>query len=130
MITIIENRFFIEGIFNTLIEAENYLSEHPKKENCRLIETLFSTFPFYIIEINDKFTYTNENEVIKYINGIDFDKIENNEELILNLYRISEPYKSKKYNSDNMGILEHTHFTKGDIIELKESNNWEEYLYK
>jgi hypothetical protein len=38
MITVIENRDFVEGVFNTPEEASGYYAKHPSRNTCRISE--------------------------------------------------------------------------------------------
>ena len=65
MITVIENTHFVEGIFSTHEDAEDYMMDHLKKEHCRLIDTSFAAFPLYIIELNyGEFIYVSPKDAI------------------------------------------------------------------
>jgi hypothetical protein len=120
MITIIENKNFVEGIFQTKDGAEKYLSSHPKRENCEIKELSFDFFPFYMLETDNGFRYTcDQNEVIVFFEKQDIRDVTNPENVVFNLYRVTEPFRSLKYDDDRMGIIEHYHITKERIEEYR-----------
>jgi hypothetical protein len=51
MITVIENKDFVECVFKTKGEAEEYYSNHPSRETCRIIELEAKRFPIFVTEI-------------------------------------------------------------------------------
>ncbi|MDR0517451.1 MAG: hypothetical protein LBH25_10455 [Fibromonadaceae bacterium] len=80
MITVIENKNFIEAIFLNKEEAEMYLQEHPQIEACILKEMRFSEFPFYIAEVKicelGEFIYFSaKDELLNYIKSLNIDNI-------------------------------------------------------
>ena len=76
MITVIENKGFIEAIFPSRKEAVAYLQDHPQRENCKLRQLKFSEFPFYFIEANDEHIYfATKDELVDYLKNMDTDKI-------------------------------------------------------
>jgi hypothetical protein len=109
--TIIETRdksnLFIEGIFHTRDEAEQYISKHPKPENCTFID-IEGNFPLYVIEkFHESFTYFSDiEELIKYVDNI----ISLRAEKPI-IYIIQDKYTSDNINKDSMGNLFHEHFT-------------------
>jgi len=142
MITIIENKNFIEGIFLNREEAGKYLLDHPQKEKCAVKETMADNFPLYIVECNfGKFDYCfTKDELINFIKNINLKKIrkskgtvfrvdENNdtktkkrEELNITIYVIDEPFINKEKNSDAMGGLKHYHIADEKINQVKNGN--------
>ncbi|MDR1911829.1 MAG: hypothetical protein LBQ52_05735 [Helicobacteraceae bacterium] len=113
MIAVIENRDFIEGIFAAKEEASEYLARHIAKENCALKETAFEKFPFYTLEIGrGKFKYVNSAyEVIKFAFDADTKGLDP-DFCLFNIYRVSEPFLSRRMNGDAMGLLNHRHIEK------------------
>ncbi len=129
MISILENKQFIEGIFLTKKEAENYFSVHPNKKNCRLVELAFDCFPFYILETANGFVYTcNQEEVIKFANEVEMQAFDA-DTIVFNLYRITEPFKSKYMDKDSMGGLVHFHLTKQIIENNNKTGDWDQHYF-
>jgi hypothetical protein len=114
--TILENKNFIEGIFQTRNEAEQYLGKHPQKEKCLLKDMQLDTFPIYILEIEfGNFLYFSSKESANnYLNTID---IENIKSIIL--YIIEEPYICSSINQDEMGLLDHEHIKSTEYISIE-----------
>lgn len=149
MITVVENyrskakyRDFVEAIFSNRNDAEDYISKHPAKELCRLVELPFDKYPFALIEVgwdmqgnyNTQFIYLKDNdELFAYYKSLDIDKeiarqkgwIEKqgiakycdesdyNTFLLVNI--ISEQTISPEYNLDPMGGFDHFHIGVRDI---------------
>jgi hypothetical protein len=142
MITIIENTNFVEGIFFIRNDAEKYLLDHPKRENCLVKELMIEDFPLYVLEINfGKFIYISTKDgVINFIKEVDMNEItkkkstifkidknngteveEINEESIT-IYVIKEPFMNEIKNKDTMGIFTHYHIKKNELMEIKNGN--------
>jgi len=141
MITVLETRDFFEVILNTRQEVEEYLSVHPEKESCRLIELAFEKYPFVVLEIDrGNFKYfENINSFRNYLKETDIQDIpkakavliysksddSTDEDCIkeiitpaLTIYIIKGPYKSYYVNEDGIGSLEHHHLEYCDVDEL------------
>ena len=147
MITIIENINFVEGIFLNTNEAENYLIDHPQKENCKIINNESASFPFFIVEyVFGKFDYCfTKEELIDYIKNIDKSKlqkskytifssnsnnIERKEDLDITVYLIRNPFVSNNKNNDTMGWMEHDHIRENEIDEIKNGNTEKLFVLK
>ena len=138
-ITILENIDFVEAAFSNKKEAKEYLFDHPKKENCKLLESGIHSFPFFIIENGwGKFSYhSTKNEVTDFLKKLNWKDInigritkfiidENNDTEIetsvgpsIIIYKISEPFASIEKNSDEMGTLRHYHIDQEVISEIR-----------
>jgi viroplasmin and RNaseH domain-containing protein len=143
MITVIENKNFVEGIFASWENAEKYLIGHPGKETCLVKDITIKEFPFFIVETNfGEFIYfSTKEEIINYIRKINMEEIkkkkrtiiridENNndeieriEEESITIYVIKKPYINEVKNEDAMGIFEHYHIDKETLKEIKNGNN-------
>jgi hypothetical protein len=104
MMTILENQDFIEGMFKTRQEAEQYLSTHPQKETCVLKDMPFDAFPLFIIEIcRGQFFYvSSEEKARQYI-------ADNKLTDSVTVYTIRDFRISGTINTDEMGSWEHCH---------------------
>jgi len=142
MITVIENKNFVEGIFLNREEAEKYLSDHPQKEKCVIKDMKFDHFPLYVVECNfGKFDYCHtKDELINFIKEIDLNKVHKSKrtvfrvdednvtemervnELSITIYVINEPVINKEKNKDSMGGLEHYHIEEERINHVKNGN--------
>jgi hypothetical protein len=79
VITAIENyahgQNFVERIFDTKDEADEYMKMHPNKDSCKIKELDGFVYPFAIIEISGgvvQFNYLkNEEELVKFIKALD-----------------------------------------------------------
>ena len=131
MITILQTRDFIEGVFNSKTEAEKYYSNHPEKNSCQIIELTFQKYPFFMIEVEyGKFRYfENQHSFIAFLKEINLQDMpkgkatvfhisddpdcnyrEERRAISLTLYYIDEPFHNEKIiNQDFMGCLDHTH---------------------
>jgi hypothetical protein len=127
MITVIENKDFIEGIFQKPEEAEKYLLDHPQKEKC-ILKNTYDNFPFYVVEKEyGKFIYfSTKDEIITHIKNMDLkerNKSKMTEEINITIYIIKGPYISETKNKDAMGILEHYHIEQEVLNKIKNGNN-------
>jgi hypothetical protein len=146
MITVIENINFVEGIFKSYKNAENYLTDHPKKENCKILDLNIKKFPFYIVEINfgDFVYFSSKEEIIVYLMNFNMDIIKNKKstnyllykcneileterevvcEKSITIYVIKKPFKNKVKNVDTMGAFEHYHIEQDILLEVKDGKN-------
>ena len=139
MIAVLENKDFIEGIFTSRKEAEEYYSSHPEPQSCRMIELPFEAFPLYVLEEgrgNFKY-FENKKSLIAFLKELDLNSVpqstavvfyafddaaQNYEEKItvpsLTVYFIQEPYRSYVINEDGIGILVHYHFDYESLEEV------------
>jgi hypothetical protein len=77
MITVIENRDFVEGVFNTPEEASGYYEKHPSQTTCRIIETGITGYPVFITETGrGNFRYFGgKNELIAFMKSVNLEEL-------------------------------------------------------
>jgi hypothetical protein len=124
----LENRDFIEGIFNTKEEMEAYFKVHPEPKSCRIIELGFNKYPIFVTEIHrGKFDYFgNKKDLIMFLKGLDVNKLPKGKIISIGIsesgservesfepsvavYCFDKPYLSSKVNEDSMGEIWHDH---------------------
>ena len=79
---------FIEGVFDSKKDAEEYLKDHPNKDECELFDLNIEKYPFYIIKLwtkNEFICYLNRQDLLQYfktlVYGMRFEKDENGNDL-------------------------------------------------
>jgi hypothetical protein len=127
MITVIENKDFIEGIFQNNEEAEKYLLDHPQKEKC-ILKNTFDNFPFYVVEkeYGEFIYFLTKGKIINYIKNMVIDKNNKSEtvgEISITIYVIQKPYISKTKNKDTMGMFEHYHIEQDVLDKIRNGNS-------
>jgi len=122
MITVIENKDSIEGVFKNKKEAEKYLLAHPQKETCVLKDTRLNNLPLYIVECNfGEFNYClTEEELINFVKEIDLNKTDNNEDLKMKIHAIFKHFN--RINLLNKGGYTIHFIYEHDINEIKNGN--------
>jgi hypothetical protein len=138
----LENRDFIEGIFNTQEEMDVYLKNHPEPENWRIIELGFNKYPIFVTEITrGKFDYFgNKKDLITFLRGLDVNKLPKGKIISIGISEIGservesfepsvmvccfdEPYLSSKVNEDSMGEIWHDHLQPDRLAIVIRSNS-------
>jgi hypothetical protein len=134
---------FVESVFDKKSRAKEYLTKHPRKSHCKIIETSL-TYPLYIIEIelpDRRFLYFGDPMgVMEYLcslalespdlvfgesiswsiphNGTDYLEERHHNE-VCNVYFVPDPYTNIKQNRDSMGGLDHIHINTVHIMNFK-----------
>ncbi|SEU33026.1 hypothetical protein [Paenibacillus sp. NFR01] len=100
---------WISGIFKDEELTKKYIEIIPEEllrnQRIKTLETI--EYPFYIIEIGDKFYYINNEEIEEKIKSIVVE--EDKEHVYFNLYFIPKDYQPKDPGTDNMGMINHVH---------------------
>jgi hypothetical protein len=128
MITVIENRDFVEGVFSAKEKACEYYAKHPSQNTCRIIETGFTSYPFFVTETKrGSFRYfAGKKELIAFMKETNLDELPKakvtyisiteqktecveKEDPSFTVYCIFGPYQSGNVNEDGMGGLWHDH---------------------
>jgi hypothetical protein len=142
MITVLENKDFIEGVFTTRTEADEYFSKHPDKNMCRIIELPSGKYPVFVTESKrGRFNYFMEKSgLIAYLKALNTGELEKvrtvsicinggESETIetygpsITVYYIDKPYRSKKVNEDSMGIIWHDHLDPDRLNKIIRTNS-------
>lgn len=118
MIYVIETKkphHFISAISKDKALLEAYLNSFPKavKKDSKLLE-LDLNYPFRIVE-RQGFKFFDEANLLKNVT-LAAKELKDDQE-IFNLYRICEDFFPDQPGQDEMGILEHEHFTKQETRE-------------
>ena len=129
MITVVENKDFVECVFRTKDEAETYYSAHPSRETCRIIELDSKRFPVFITEIgygNLRY-FTTKKTLIDFLRELDVEALPKHKVVYsyiyesgesgwgekmrptINLYRLAGPFRGEEINCDYMGMMNHEH---------------------
>jgi hypothetical protein len=142
MITVIENRDFVEGVFNTPEEASGYYEKHPSQNTCRIIETGITGYPVFITETGrGNFRYFGgKNELIAFMKSVNLEELPKGTTLRVDItdpkaewvithdpsftvYFLAEPYLSGIVNEDGMGGIWHDHLDPGRFAWVIRTNS-------
>ena len=129
MITVIENKDFVECLFKTRSKAEEYFAGHPSRETCKIIELETKHFPIFVTEIgygNFKY-FPSKKLLINFLRELDIDALPKHKVVYnyiyesgeygmeekmrptINLYRLDRPFRGEEMNYGYMGMMNHEH---------------------
>jgi len=129
MITVIENKDFVECVFKTRSKAEEYYSGHPSRKTCKIIELDAKRFPIFVTEIGyGNFRYfPSKKLLINFLRELDIEALPKHKAVYnyiyesgkygveekmrptINLYRLDRPFCGDEMNYDYMGMMNHEH---------------------
>lgn len=99
---------WISGIFEQEQSATDYCESMPTDlAEIQTINQIQASYPFFIIETNNKFEYLNQEELITKLNKIE--AVNNPDHLYFNIYTVNSDFRSERPGTDAMGLLQHDH---------------------
>jgi hypothetical protein len=148
LLYIIENKDFIEAVFDKKDAVDAYMDNHPARDICRIRDMERAVYPLYILEEQyGVFKYMkSRDEIVYYMTRLRFDNIklkkraickidaclntktEVVEDELFPIYVIFESFSSGKPNVDQMEFLPHAHISVDDYKRILKTKSLD-YLF-